>query len=162
MRDHLAYPDGGIEPAGDEIQRTVVQRDVHDDARMRPHEVRKHGGKEEACRKADGVDADGPHHIPNLRAGRLEGMIQVDHGGPDRLQEHRSGFGRRDAARGTVEELYPQAILERTHRLAQGGRRHAQESGCTAEAPRIRNGGEGAQRSEICGSDHSALSVSSA
>ena len=65
------------------------------------------------------------------------------------LEQARAGLGRRDAARGAVEQADAELRLQPAHRLAQARGAAAAGAGAVAKAAGARHGDEGVQVAEI-------------
>ena len=153
-RDHvllqpLVVADAGVAAGREHVDEAVLGDDLQPDVGIGGEE-RRHDARQHQPRRAD-------RHVEPQRAGRpvakavdhVERRLDLGQRRAEPLQQARARLGRRDAARGAVEQPDAEPRLQPAHRLAQARRAAAAGARAVAKAAGARHRDEGVQVAEV-------------
>ncbi len=144
-RHLLAEADARVKTVAHDIDHAVIGNQFHLHARIAGHKTAQHGRQQQPRGRTGHVQAQlACRHI--LQGAQVQqGIIDFAHGRRQARQQLLPRLGRRDAARGAVQQAHAQALFQRAQRMAQGRGGHAPFEGRLAKAAQAGDGGKGRQ-----------------
>lgn len=155
--DELAEPDAGIETAGRDVDQFLTGGDLDLDLRIGPAERGQQRLQQHLQHPARDRKTQAPGRPAAEIARGLAGGDKLDEGGPRLRQEPGAGLGQAHAAGRADEKRGAEAGLERPHRLADRGGRHAELGRRAAEAAMLGHAEEGLDPVERSVADREVL-----
>lgn len=148
LRDHLAQPDAGVETFANDVDETLIGKQLDGHVRIAFRHCRHHGRHRQGDGDMGHVDPEQPGRTAADAADAVHAFGDVLKGRGRRLDQCLAGLGQRDAARRAGEQRLTDPLLDKTHRMADRRRAHAELRRGKREAAAPRDGDDDRQMAE--------------